>query len=186
MLWLDEVASWLARDEARAKRRKAQLNALLVEGSLGEGAFSAATIVQFGRSQLREKTGWIQDAWLRLGGCRRPRQVDPDDVLDHVDEEKRAAKRARLRKGDESQRALAKQLDELDEMLRGWNAHQRAAEDAYGPFYDLSDIPGEVRQALDEVVHYMMLGYRQTYGLELMRDGLPELERWLGASTPMA
>ena len=47
--------------------------------------------------------------------------------------------------------------------------------------------PDHARHILiDNVTHYMLLGYRQTYGLELMRDGISELERWLAASTPMA
>jgi hypothetical protein len=186
MAWLDEVASWIARDDARAKRRKAQLNALLVEGPLGEGAFTAATVVQFGRSQLKERASWMQDAWLRLGGCKRVAPVDPDDVPIEVGLEKIAGTRAKLRKGNEAERAHAKQLDELDEMLRGWEAHRRATEAVYGPFYSLSRVPTEIREPLDNVTHYMLLGYRQTYGLELMRDGIPELERWLAASTPMA
>lgn len=70
-------------------------------------------------------------------------------------------------------------IDEMD-------ADEQLEEEVSGPFCALGSVPGEVGQSIDTLSHYMVLGYRQTYGLELLRESLGGLQRWLTRDMPIA
>ena len=73
---------------------------------------------------------------------------------------------------------LLEGMERLGERLR---ASERADEEREGPFYGLLLVPPEIGDTLDEVAHHGVLGFRETYGLELLRDACPRLVTWLAS-----
>ena len=42
-------------------------------------------------------------------------------------------------------------------------------------------VPPEMDEVLGRALHYLMHGFRATYALELLRDGVPRLSAWMAA-----
>ncbi|WP_156338931.1 hypothetical protein [Chondromyces crocatus] len=71
LLWLDELACRVAREDARATRRAALLDEALGSAVFGRNAPSLAISVAVGRKRLREHGERIHEAWRRLAATRR-------------------------------------------------------------------------------------------------------------------
>jgi hypothetical protein len=169
ILWLDELACRLARERGRASRRAEALDTLLGSGAFGRNASAIALSIGLGRKALAEQGDRAHDAWLRLAASRRadtPRTAAYRDTLPPVDD---AARRGAGQRGG----GLARILPGLSE---GWARAERE-----GPFYELDDVPHDVDGVLDPIAHMMVLGFRELYGLELLRAALPRLEDALAA-----
>lgn len=177
VIWLDEVACRVAREAARAARRSAALDAMLGTDAFGRNALSLALSVSLGRKALSEGGHRAHDAWLRLAATRRADPPRSPEIGENLPPGERAALRRAARRGD----GIARLLLDMEQEHAALGQAQRDEVEREGPFYGLSDVPREVDTVLDDVAHKMMLGFRELYGMELLREALPRLEQALAA-----
>jgi hypothetical protein len=171
VLWLDEMACRVARETPRASRRAEQLDRLLSASQHGKNARSLAAGPELGRELFLEQGMRIHDAWLRLAAV--PRTSERLERLgEDIPDAERAAIRRAARKGD----PVAQMIRSLEKGSERLASVERAEADARGPFHGVAGFPADIREALDPVVHYAVLGFRELYGLEILREALPELE----------
>lgn len=176
ILWLDEMACRVARDD-RAEARASQLTALLASGALGRNAPHLVYVLQHGREQEMAQHGVaIHDAWLRLGAMHRPapRREDARDMLS-------PAQLAAIRRGAKQGAPAALAIVSMDVFFDRLVAEESREMDLEGPFHGLDSVPPEVEEKLDIALHYLIHGFRETYALELLRDGVPRLAAWLSS-----
>jgi hypothetical protein len=180
VLWLDEIACRTAREDSRAEHRARELDALLCGPVYGKNARSVAAGSELGRELFEEQGTRIHDAWLRLAAA--PRIEMPR--IERLGEEMPAAERAAVRKAARRGDATAKMILHLEEGSDRMAAAERADEERAGPFYEFKRVPEDVSETIDSVMHCAMLGFRELYGLELLREALPELEEAVGKAGP--
>jgi hypothetical protein len=171
LLWLDEIACRVAREQGRAARRAEALDALLGSGEFGKNAATLAISVSLGRKALEENGDRAHDAWLRLAATRR---ADPPSGV-RLGEDMPPAERTAIRKAARRGDGIAQMLLEMEEQHAALGRVEREDAEREGPFYGLASVPAEVDQAIEDVAHAMVLGFRELYGLELLRDALPRL-----------
>jgi hypothetical protein len=174
IVWLDEVAARLAHEDARAAARAQRLNSLLDTGAYGVNATELVGAVALGRRLFAEEGVRLHDAWLILTATARSVSSLPGPAIDDLPAPRRAAIRRAAREGNE----LAKLVQKIDEMLADAQKAEREAEEREGPFHGLDLLPSAVREPIETVMHYAVLGFRECYGLELLRDAIPPLTDW--------
>lgn len=175
LLWLDEIACRVAREKGRAARRAAALDKLLGNGGFGKNAAALAISVSLGRRALEENGDRAHDAWLRLAATRR---ADPP-VVARLGQDMPPAERTAIRRAARRGDNIAQMLLEMEEQHEALGKAEREDAEREGPFYGLTTVPPEVEQAIEDVAHAMVLGFRELYGLELLRDALPRLRQAL-------
>lgn len=177
VVWLDEVACRVAREAGRAARRAEALDAMLGAEAFGRNAVSLALSVSLGRKALSEHGDRAHDAWLRLAATRRADPPRAPEIGENLPPGERAALRRAARRGD----GIARLLLDMEQEHAALGQVQRDGAEREGPFYGLRDVPREVDTVLDDVAHKMLLGFRELYGMELLREALPRLEQGLAA-----
>jgi hypothetical protein len=176
LLWLDEISCCVGREETRAARRAAALDALLASGRFGRNAPAIASSVRMGREMLEERGDKVHDAWLRLAAVTR-HEIKMPRLGEDTSPVERAAIRRAARGGDK----LAKLVLDMEKQSERIVEAERSEADQEGPFHGLGAVPKDIESALDEAAHYTVMGFRELYGLELLRDALPKLEQALSA-----
>jgi hypothetical protein len=171
VLWLDEIACRAARETPRAARDAEALDGVLSSSHYGKNASSLAICATLGRGLFEEQGTRLHDAWLRLAAVPRVHER-----IERLGEDMPESERARIRKAARKGDPVAKMLQHLEKGSERMASAERADADAWGPFDGVAGFPPDITQALDPVVEYAVLGFRELYGLELLQHALPELE----------
>lgn len=177
LAWLDEIASRVADEGDRAWDCSFRIDELLGESTYGRNALLLIRSVEPLRTELEDQATALHDAWLRLGASRRVRAGG--DPFDDLSPNARVMLRRAARAGD----PVALQVWSAAAFSSTLHAEDRDEEEQEGPFHGLA--PDLARsKAVDPAVRALVLGFREIYGMELLRDAVPRLELWLGVERP--
>jgi hypothetical protein len=172
--FLDEIACRVSREDGRASRRAAELDALLASGMFGRNAPRVPASVRLARAAMTAEGVHVHDAWLRLSAARRASASSPP-IAPEVSPRQEAAIRRAARRGDETAMLWVTR----HAMAERAAAAELADAERAGPFHGLSPLPDEVIAAVESVSCYALFGFRELYGLELLREGIGDLAAWL-------
>lgn len=179
LLWLDEAASVVSGDEARQTVRRNAVDAHMQSGEFGgKNCGRLASVVGLGRKSF-EQASVYQDLWLRISAAAlrdAQERADKEAEFDRELEELHAKVMALLPNApQEPQRRKFHRRSWLDDVIEQGEAEIRMEEEEYGPFLMTPKVDPQEMLRLDGCTHYALLGFRQLYGLELLRDALPKL-----------
>jgi hypothetical protein len=166
VVWLAEIAACTTGDDAELRRLRRVLDDLLDSDAFG-GSGLDASIVPLGRKELDGARAAIVAAFAELAAL-------PRGSMPTVDNPESQAEMDELLATTATRIGVQQTLDTLDALTAEFEAAQRLQEVALGPFQNLA-VPGRIVAVMDVPNHYATLGFRELYGLEILRERLPEV-----------